>query len=42
MKTIKIVNKIVDELWKNGLTIDGVDISDYEQAITKTIIEEKK
>ena len=32
-----IVNNIVDILWENGLTVQDVDISEYENAIIKAI-----
>lgn len=41
MKIENIVNKIVDKLFEEGLTIEDVDISEYEQAITNALKEIK-
>ena len=32
------VNNIVDKLWAEGLTITGVDISEYENAIIESLL----
>lgn len=37
MNTENIVNKIVDKLFEEGLTLEDVDISEYEQAITNAL-----
>ena len=38
----ELVNAIVDKLWEDSLTIEGVDISEYENSIRQAINERSK